>query len=277
MNLALIQMNSKEKARDENVQKACTYIDRAAESKPKPDLIVLPEFFNTEYFFFRRDYSYISYAEPANGFTISAIKKKAQEHKVHIVATIYEEEGPGLYFDSAMVINPEGEIVGKYRKTHPAAVTSLEKIYFKRGSRFPIFNILGWKIGISICYDNFFPETGRVLSVKGAELILMPFATPHFEMWDNVMSTRALDNLAFVAPCNKVGKECGYVFGGRSLIISPYGEIIKKCGGDKDEIITASLDQKQVYEARRRWPTFRDRRPEIYSDLVKFEEDARSL
>jgi N-carbamoylputrescine amidase len=275
LRLALVQMNSKEKARDQNVEKACRYIDKAVSDGTQ--IIVLPEFFNIEYFFFGRDYSYVSYAEPDDGPTMTKIRDKSREHRVWIIATIYEEEAPGVYFDTAMVVTPEGEIAGKYRKVHPSAVGSLEKIYFKRGSRFPIFDVLGWRIGISICYDNSFPETARILAVKGAELIVMPFATPHYDMWEKMLMARAFDNLSYVAVCNKVGNECGYTFAGSSLIISPYGEVIRKGSTEDDEIIAETLDLKNVYEARRRYPMFRDRRPETYRELAQFEEDARSL
>jgi N-carbamoylputrescine amidase len=124
LRLAVIQMQSKANARDENVAKACGYIDEVAEEKP--DLIVLPEFFNHEYVFQYRDYAYIDCAEPESGHTISAIREKAKEHETTICATIFEEEGPGLYFDTAFFIGPDGETFGKYRKTHPAAVQSLE-------------------------------------------------------------------------------------------------------------------------------------------------------
>lgn len=277
LNVSLIQMSSKENARDENVEKACRCIDQAMKARPKPDLVVLPEFFNIEYVFQYRDYKYISYAEPNDGYTMSRIKERARKHGVHIIATIYEAEAAGLYFDTAMLVSPDGEIVGKYRKTHPAAVSSLEKIYFKRGSRFPIFDVMGWKVGVMICYDSFFPETARLLMVNGAELITVPFAAPMFPMWYTMLQARAFDNLSYLAVCNKVGVEGKWFFGGGSVIISPYGEIIQRGSEKEDDMLSASLDQNLVFEARRRYPTFRDRRPEIYASLCKFEEDARSL
>lgn len=277
LNVSLIQMNSKENARDENVERACRYIEQAVKAKPKPDLIIVPEFFNIEYVFQFRDYKYISYAERDDGYTISRIREQARKHGVHIIATIYEAEAAGLYFDTAMLVSPDGEIVGKYRKTHPAAVSSLEKIYFKRGSRFPVFEVMGWKIGVIICYDTFFPETARLLMVNGAELIAVPFAAPMFPMWYTMLQARAFDNLSYLAVCNKVGVEGKWFFGGGSVIISPYGEIIQKGNEKEDDMLSATLEQNLVFEARRRYPTFRDRRPEIYTNLSRFEEDARGL
>ena len=171
MRITLIQMNSKEGDRDYNVEKAQKRIEEAV--LLRPNLIVLPEFFNTEYFPQYRDYKYLQYAERQDGYTISRMKDLARKHSVHIIATIYEEERPGLHYDTAMVIDPEGNIKGKYRKVHPSAVQSLEKLYFKRGSRFQVFPINGWKVGIMICYDYRFPESIRSLALLGAELVVV--------------------------------------------------------------------------------------------------------
>ena len=130
---------------------------------------------------------------------------KAREHRTTICATIFEEQGPGVYFDTAFFIGPDGEIIGKYRKTHPAAVQSLEKIYFRGGTRFPVVDVKGFKVGAVICYDHCFPETVRCCAVNGAELVVGPFAAPAFPTWDSLMITRAWENGVYLAPCNKVG------------------------------------------------------------------------
>jgi N-carbamoylputrescine amidase len=277
LKLCAIQMNSQVNGRDANVAKACQLIDEAMVERP--DLIVLPEFFNTEYFAQYRDYAYLAYAEPETGYTMTAITAKATEHQVHIVAPIYELAAPGVYFDTAMIIGPDGEILGKYRKTHPAAGRGLEKIYFKRGSRYPVFDLLGWKAGVIICYDWAFPEAARCVAVQGAELILVPFAyafprgTPGPDMWDRVLTTRAWENGVFLAACNKVGQEGDWVFGGRSLIVDPFGNILAEAGAEKDETIFATIRRDTLAHARRVSPTWRDRRPEIYRPLCAFEED----
>jgi len=275
--LSVIQMGSKENDRDANVEKACGYIDEAMQGKP--DIILLPEFFNTEYFLCNKDPKYFDYAEPDNGPTITRVSEKAKKHNVHIVATIYEYVGPGVYFDTAMVINPSGQIIGKYRKVHPAAVRSLEKIYFKGGTRFPVFDILGWKVGITICYDNLFPETVRSVSVNGAELVLAPFATAPIPFWDAILITRAVENGIYYAACNHVGREMpgDWVNFGRSTIVSPMGEILCQAGEEKDEIISAEISKAVVAGFRNVFPVYRDRRPEVYTDLCRFLEDQRGL
>jgi len=275
LRLALIQMQSKADARDENVAKACKYIDEVAGEKP--DLVVLPEFFNIEYVFQWRDYAFIDRAEPEDGYTISAIREKAREHGTTICATIFEEQGPGLYFDTAFMIGPSGQIFGKYRKTHPAAVQSLEKIYFRGGTLFPVWEVKGIRVGAIICYDHCFPETARCATVNGAELVLGPFAAPRFPTWDELMITRAWENGVYLAPCNKVGLEGDWVFGGRSLVVDPLGEIVGRASDDTDDTIVVEVSREKVYAARRRWPMIRARRPEIYGPLTSPDEAGRGL
>lgn len=265
MRLALIQMNSRTAARDENVDRACAFVDEAA--RRRPDLVVLPEFFNVEYFPQYRDYRYMDYAEPEDGYTQSRMKEKARQHKIHIVSTIFEVARPGLYYDTAMLIDPAGRIVGKYRKVHPAAYLSLEKIYFRGGSSFPVFRVGEWAVGISICYDNLFPESCRCLMLNGAELILAPYATPVSDPWENFLTTRALENGVFLAPCNHVGTEGDWAMSGKSMIIDPLGRILVQAGGDAEEIISADIDRDAVARARQRFHFSRDRRPDAYGAI----------
>ena len=272
MKMALIQMNSN-RSRDESVAVACNYIDQAAAQKP--DLIVLPEFFNHFYFFQYHDHSYIDWAECDDGYTISKMKEKAIEHNLFIIATIYEEQGPGVYYDTAIIIDPQGTIIGKYRKTHPAARRGFEKIYFRFGSKYPVFNIKDWKVGIVICYDTFFPEAARSVTVNGAELVVIPFASPSFphNVWTNMLLTRAFENGVYVAAVNKVGVEGDLTFGGGSLIADPAGKLIDKAGDTADETITAEIDRSAVYEGRKNHLMLRDRRPDLYTPLTTPTED----
>src|SRR4051794_9894972 len=266
MRIALIQMNSRAAARDDNVRHACELIDEAAGGGAQ--LIVLPEFFNTEYFPQYRDYRYMDYAEGEDGPTQCRIKAKARQHCVHILSTIFEMARPGLYYDSAMVIGPEGDIVGKYRKVHPAALLSLEKIYFRGGSSFPTFSVRDWRVGISICYDNLFPESCRCLALNGAELIVAPYATPIDDPWENFLSTRALENGVYVAACNHVGQEGEWRMSGKSMLIDPVGKILAQASGTDEQILQMDIDREHVIQARRRFPLFRDRRPDAYSALT---------
>ena len=274
MRLALIQMNSRTAARDENVARACVFVDEAA--RQDPDIVVLPEFFNVEYFPQFRDYRYMDYAEAEDGYTQARMKEKARQHRIHIVSTIFEAARPGLYYDTAMLISPAGEIVGKYRKVHPAALLSLEKIYFRGGSSFPVFRVGEWTIGFSICYDNLFPESCRCLTLRGAELIIAPYATPVADPWESFLTTRALENGVFLAACNHVGKEGDWVMSGKSLVVDPLGAILAKASPAEEEILTVEFEREAVIRARQRFPLARDRRPDAYGPIVQATEELHS-
>jgi N-carbamoylputrescine amidase len=269
MRLALIQMNSRAAARDANVSRACAFIAQAASEGAQ--FVVLPEFFNVEYFPQFRDYKYMDYAEPDSGPTITAMRAAAKQHSIHLVATIFEIARAGLYYDTAMLIDPAGDIVGKYRKVHPAALLSLEKIYFRGGSSFPVFKVGEWTVGISTCYDNLFPESCRCLALNGAELIIAPYATPIDDPWENFLTTRALENGVFLAACNHVGREGEWRMSGKSMIITPRGKVALQASGTEEQIISLDLDRDDVFTARRNFPLFRDRRPDAYTAITERE------
>ena len=271
MRIAVIQMNSRAAARDENVVRACAFIDQGAAEGA--ELLVLPEFFNTEYFPQYRDYRYMDYAETDDGYTQTRIGAKAREHGVYIVSAIFELARPGLYFDTAMLIGPDGAIVGKYRKVHPAALLSLEKIYFRGGSSFPVFRVGEWTVGFSTCYDNLFPESCRCAALNGAELIVAPYATPIDDPWENFLSTRALENGVYLAVCNHVGQEGEWRMSGKSMLIDPRGKIVRQASGTDEEVMTLEITREQVIDARRRFPLFRDRRPDAYGPITRAPED----
>jgi N-carbamoylputrescine amidase len=272
MRISLIQMNSRAAARDENVHRASQFIERTAADGA--DLVVLPELFQCEYFPQYRDYKYMDYAEPDTGHTTSRMRSLAAALRIWVVSTIFEMERPGFYYDTAMLINPEGEIAGKYRKVHPAALLSLEKIYFRGGSSFPVFRVGEWTVGFSICYDNLFPESCRCLAVRGAELIVAPYATPIDDPWENFLTTRALENGVFLAACNHVGQEGDWRMTGKSMVITPRGKIAIQASGTDEAIVTLDISRGDVDAARRSFPLFRDRRPEVYSVIAAPAEES---
>jgi predicted amidohydrolase len=271
MRLALIQMNSRAAARDENVERACAFIETAV--RDKADVVVLPEFFSNEYFPQYRDAKYMDYAETEDGYTQTRMKQEARRHGIYVVSTIFEMARPGFYYDTAMLISPEGEIAGKYRKVHPAALLSLEKIYFRGGSSFPVFHVGEWTVGFSICYDNLFPESCRCLALNGAELIIAPYATPVGKPWENFLTTRALENGVFLAACNHVGPEGEWQMSGKSMVVDPLGEIVVKASETEEQILVTAFDREQVIHARRRFPLFRDRRFDAYGAICRPMED----
>jgi len=296
LKLGLIQMNANQD-RDTNVTRSCQFIDQAAQAGCH--LIVLPEFFNTLYFAQYRDYEYIKWAEREDGYTMTRIREKALQHGVHIIATIYEEENPGLYYDTAMVVSPTGQITGKYRKTHPGSYRSLEKIYFRPGSKYPVFQIQDWKVGIVICYDLLFPETVRCVMLNGAELVVVPFCAPAgfltpattnlpgsagkefidleswLRGWEMQMAVRAGENIVYLAPCNHVGQEGEAVLLGGTRIVDPGGKTVVTAGTG-EEVITAELDRDLFVRARQTTPFLRDRRPDLYKIISTETDDVAS-
>ncbi len=271
LRLAVVQMNSGDD-RDANLDKAASLIARAAEDEGA-DLIVVPEFFNIPYVFQWRDYGHIDRAEPADGPSIRLLRDLARKHGVGLITAIFEEEAAGLYYDTAFFIERDGSIVGKYRKTHPAAVASLEKIYFRFGSHYPVVSMLGWKVGAIICYDTFFPESARCVALNGAELIAVPFAAPPVEAWRAMMTTRAFENGVWFAPANKCGVEGDWRFGGQSMIVDPRGGVQAEAGSDDDAVIATEISRDAVFQARREKPMFRDRRPDLYRAITSPTED----
>lgn len=280
LKVALIQMASPIGEVEQNVAKACAMLRRARELHGA-DVAVLPEFFNTGYFPVYWNYQFMRLAEADSGQTITTLRKVAAELHLTILAPFYEEEAPGLYFNTVAIIAKDGELMGKYRKTHPPARRSLEKIYYKRGSRLRLFSVEGWWAGIMVCYDTFFPEVARCLTLAGAEIIFVPFANDPMEQWNGLLTTRAFENGVYLAVCNKAGRESddnpGAVFGGLSAIVDPWGRIISQAGPDCDEIVCADVARARVFEARRERQFLRDRRPELYENLSRFEEDVRGL
>jgi N-carbamoylputrescine amidase len=270
MKIACVQMRSTGDLQ-ENLAKAKAYIAQAADAGA--GLVVLPEFFNTIFFAQYQDRKYFALAESDTGPTVTAMREAAQRHRIDVIATLYEKAEAGLYFDTAMHIDRHGEIVFKYRKVHPAAVHSLEKLYFRYGTRFDTYAFDGWRVGIGICYDMGFPETARCLAVNGAELLIAPYATSRVHMFQEVLRTRAFENGCFLAAANKVGREGDWDMGGGSLIAGPDGKVLQSADTQSDALLVADLEHDQVEQARIAYPARRDRRPDLYSSLTR-EADA---
>jgi len=280
MKLALIQMESKVGDIDNNVSTAIRLIDEAASARA--NMILLPEYWSTGFFPASRDYKMYDLAAPDNGTAMTAIKEKSLQHHIHIVATIFERDGSDLYYDTSILVGTDGQIIGKYRKTHIGGerhvvidgqlVTDLgiESIYFRTGSRYPVFQINGWKVGIMLCYDTYFPESARCLALAGAEVIVAPFGISDTKktIWKELLATRAFENMAYIAAANNIGyvptPDIKMVMGGRSIAFDPLGELITEASYDQEEILYVDLDHDHILYARRLHMMFRDRRPETY-------------
>lgn len=270
MRVAAVQMTSGGDVAA-NIAAACGWIDRAADAGA--DLVLLPEFFNTIYFAQYQDRAHFALAEPADGPTLTVVRARAMARGIAVVATIYEMAGPGLYWDTAFLIDGDGATRLVYRKTHPSAVLSLEKLYFRYGSRFPTARLGDWRVGIGICYDMSFPETARSLMLNGAELILAPYATSRTDMFQELLRARAFENGCFLVAANKVGREGDWTFGGASLIAGPRGQVLAAAPTTGETMILADIARSTIAEARIAFPSVRDRRPDLYRAITTEVDD----
>jgi predicted amidohydrolase len=263
---AAMQMSCEINNKEVNLRKAESLIDKAASQKV--NLLVLQELFNLDYVSFtRRDKAVFDYAEPITGETTQRIAERAAKHGMHIVSPIYEKAAPGIYYNTAVLMGPEGKILGKYRKTHIPAIKSLEKLYFRPAAEYPVFKTELGTIGIVICYDRQFPENWRTLTLQGAEVIVAPSATWIKHSWEFLARCRAYENGVFAIVVNRVGKEDEMEYFGNSIIVSPRGEVLAK-GGSTDEIVSTEIDLEEVSKTRLEIPFLRDLRPELYGRLT---------
>jgi N-carbamoylputrescine amidase len=179
-----------------------------------------------------------------------------------------------VYYNSAAMIDADGKLLGVYRKTHiPLNTIFYEKLYFKPGNLgYPAFETAFGKIGIIICHDRHYPEGARCSALNGAEILLIPSATPKaslsVKVWEKELMAHAIFNEFFVAALNRTGHENGYTYYGRSVICDPVGDILAQAG-EGEEILMADCDLDQITERRRAWQFYRDRRPDSYGLLTQ--------
>ena len=268
----------------ENIERAAGRGRRAAEAGAGG--ILLPELFERPYFCQERRYEYYHYAKPVEeNDAVRHFRRVAKELEAVIPVSFYEQDNTRLY-NSAAVIDADGEILGVYRKTHiPDDHFYQEKFYFSPGdSGFRVWDTRFGKIGVGICWDQWFPETARCLAVNGAEILLYPTAIgsepilecdsmPH---WRRCMQGHAAANLMPVAAANRIGAEevlpceqnggqsSSLTFYGSSFITDGTGELVCSASRDREEVLTASFDLDEMAENRMSWGLFRDRRPECY-------------
>lgn len=262
LNIALIQYSPSDNP-EKNVEKAKNYITQA--SSKDAEIVLLQELFDNIYFPKRPiNTDYFNFAQSIDGPTIKYMCKIAREFGVYLVVPIFEEEFRGRFYNTAVVIDSSGNVIGKYRKNHiPQNLDADEKYYFSPGNLgFPIFNMPKCQFGIIICADRHFPETFRTLALKGAEIIFVPSAIGLASMkryWEIELCGAALANMCFVAGVNQVGGD----FWGNSLVSDPSGTIIARAG-ENEEVLVTNIDLEIIRKTRISKGWFRDLRPEIY-------------
>ena len=259
-------------------------------AKRGAQLIVLQELHNTLYFCQTEDVDLFDLAETIPGPSTKLYCELAKKCGVVIVASLFEKRAPGLYHNTAVVIESNGEIVGKYRKMHiPDDPAYYEKFYFTPGDLgfHPIQTSVG-KLGVLVCWDQWYPEAARLMAMQGAEMLIYPTAigyadndTPEEQQrqrmaWQTVMRGHAVANGLPVIAVNRVGFEpdpsgqtAGIQFWGTSFVVGPQGEIIYEASTDDEESIVVEMDMDRSEQVRRWWPFLRDRRIDAYGDITK--------
>jgi len=269
--IALLQMNCSGK-REENLARAEKMIREAASQKAQ--VLLLPEVFHELFFITDLNMRYFETAEEIPGPITAMVSNLARELAVVIVAPIYERVDRSVYYNSAAVIDADGKLLGVYRKNHiPLNTIFYEKLYFKPGNLgYPVFNTRFGKVGILICHDRHYPEGARALALNGAEIVLIPSATPDKSLsrkvWEKELCAHAIFNEYFVAGLNRIGVEGNYVYYGQSVVFDPSGEMMVQAGPD-EEILVADCDLDLITQRRRAWQFYRDRRPDTYGILTE--------
>jgi len=211
-------------------------------------------------------------AEGVPGPSTETMQKIAQRSEAAIILPIFEKDPEEGYFNTVVVIDGDGEILGKYRKIHvPQIPLWEEKAYFQPGNLgFPVFPTRYGRLGIQICWDNFFPEGTRILALKGAQIIFAPTAAA-FESqakWEKVICANAATSGIYIFRVNRVGKEIKQNFYGKSFCVNPDGDLIDQPSGAQEGVVMAEIDLLEIERTRRVWTFWRDRRPEVYRDLI---------
>ncbi len=241
-------------------------------------IVCLQELFQSRYFPQRVDVRGYRLAEPLPSTCTERMAALAAELGVVLIVPVFEEARPGVYFNTAVIIDADGRELGKYRKTHiPDGPQYHEKFYFTPGNLgYPVFRTRHGTIGVAICWDQWFPEVARILALQGAEVLFFPSAIgsepdrPGYssaEAWRTVIRSHAIANGVFVAAVNRVGVEDEMTFYGESFVADPFGEILVH-GGAAEEVLLAELDLGRIRELRELLHFLRDRRIDTYGSLL---------
>ena len=276
--LGLIQMSTAANP-DANLATVLSRIRTAADKGAQ--IVCLQELFRSRYFCQSEDHRNFKLAETIPGPSTEALGKIAQDAKIVVVASLFEKRSAGIYHNTAVIIDADGSIAGKYRKMHiPDDPLYYEKFYFTPGDLgFPSFQTRYAKIGALVCWDQWFPEAARLASLGGAQILFYPTAIgwiPHEPRavalgqraaWEVIQRSHAVANGVYVTAVNRVGREGKLRFWGNSFVAGPLGEIVARAGGERDEILVAKCDLSKIEETRQSWPFLRDRRIDAYGSL----------
>jgi N-carbamoylputrescine amidase len=271
-----------------NLQKTLALVERAAKSGAK--IICTQELFRSQYFCQSEDHANFKLAEKIPGPSTAAFCQLAKKLKVVIIASLFEKRAAGIYHNTAAVIDADGSLLGSYRKMHiPDDPLFYEKFYFTPGDLgFQAWPTKYAKIGVLICWDQWYPEAARLTAMQGAEILFYPTAIgwhpgekkkhglQQHSAWETIQRGHAIANGCYVASVNRIGHEVlagvggdGIEFWGQSFVAGTAGEIIAKAGADEEEILIVPVDLANVDTTRTHWPFLRDRRIDAYGNLTK--------
>jgi len=277
--VGLIQMSAGKDPKA-NLAKAEAKILAAARNGAQ--IVCLQELFRSRYFPQSEDAKNFTLAEPIPGPTTDSLSRLAKEREIVIIASLFERRSAGIYHNSAVVIDADGSILGKYRKMHiPDDPGYYEKFYFTPGDLgFPSFDTRYAKIGVLVCWDQWFPEAARLTSLSGAQILFYPtaigwlsreprpVAKAQRSAWELIQRAHAVANGLYVAAVNRVGREGKITFWGNSFVAAPSGEIMTRGSGDREEVLLVRCDLGKIDETRQNWPFLRDRRIDAYGALT---------
>ena len=256
-------------------------------AKRGAQIVCLEELFRSQYFCREENADRFDLAEPIPGSTTEAMSKLARELGIVIVASIFERRAAGLYHNTAAVLDADGALLGLYRKMHiPDDPLYYEKFYFTPGDLgFPNFDTRYGRIGVLVCWDQWYPEGARLSSLRGANILFYPtaigwhpsektqFGGAQLDAWRTIQRSHAIANGIFVAAVNRVGfegpPENGLEFWGSSFFADPFGQIIAEASTNKEETLIVECDLRHMEEVRRNWPFLRDRRTDAYAPLLE--------
>ena len=273
---------------DANLKKTVALVERAAKSGAQ--IICTQELFRSQYFCQSEDHANFKLAEKIPGPSTDALQKLAKKHQVVIIASLFERRASGVYHNTAAIIDADGSLLGIYRKMHiPDDPLFYEKFYFTPGDLgFKTWQTRYGKIGVLICWDQWYPEAARLTAMQGAEILFYPtaigwhpsekkeYGERQHGAWEIIQRSHAVANGCFVASVNRIGHEVladlggdGLEFWGQSFVAGTSGEILAKASADREEILIVPVDLAKVDTTRTHWPFLRDRRIDAYDDLTR--------
>jgi N-carbamoylputrescine amidase len=285
LRLGLLQSSASADPRD-NLKRTVALVERAAKAGAK--IICTQELFRSQYFCQNEDHANFKLAESIPGPSTDAFCKLAKKHRVVIIASLFEKRAAGLYHNTAAIIDADGSLLGIYRKMHiPDDPLFYEKFYFTPGDLgFRAWQTKYAKLGVLICWDQWYPEGARLTALQGADILFYPtaigwhpsekqkYGVNQHGAWETIQRAHAVANGCFVAVVNRIGLEQpiggdGLEFWGQSFVAGTSGQILSKASVNREEVLVVPIDLAQVDVTRTHWPFLRDRRIDAYGGITK--------